>query len=223
MHQTILTTTITFPEIKLQARDAHKLRGYFGNMFRDYSPLLHNHLESGQSQYRYPLVQYKVTGHTPMLLGINEGAELLTSLFLKVQQLQLDGQTYPVLSKNIRNQRWQIGLADDLHQYRYETLWMGLNQENHRKYVQTESEQERQEQLKRIAVSNILSFYKAFGLLLPKEQRVLLSLQVQEKSTRFKDQHMLAFSGGFTTNALLPDFAGLGKSVARGFGTVCRV
>ena len=219
----ILTTTITFPEIQLKTRDAHKLRGYFGNLFQDHSPLLHNHLESGQSQYRYPLVQYKVTDNIPMLLGLNEGAELLTSLFLKVQELQLDGHTYPVLSKNIRNQRWNIGLDSDLHHYRYETLWMGLNQDNHRKYMQMVSDQERQEQLKRIAVSNILAFYKAFDLRLAEEQRILLSLQVQEKSTRFKNQHMLAFSGGFTTNALLPDFAGLGKSVSRGFGTVKKV
>lgn len=223
MQPTIHTTTITFPEIRLKTRDAHKLRGYFGNLFKDHSPLLHNHLESGQNQYRYPLVQYKVTDNTPMLVGLNEGGELLTSLFLKVQELQLDGHIYPILSKNIRNQRWSIGLDSDLHQYRYETLWMGLNQDNHRRYMQTESEQARQEQLKRIAISNILAFYKAFDLRLAEEQRILLSLQVQEKSTSFKNQHMLAFSGGFTTNALLPDFAGLGKSVSRGFGTVKKV
>ena len=63
----IITTTITFPEINLQTRDAHKLRGYFGTLFREHSPLLHNHLESGETQYRYPLVQYKVIGQTPML------------------------------------------------------------------------------------------------------------------------------------------------------------
>jgi len=223
MKQILHTTTITFPEIKLQTRDAHKLRGYFGTLFREHSPLLHNHLESGETQYRYPLVQYKVVGQTPTLLGLNEGAELLTGLFLRVRELQLDDRMYPVFSKNIRHQRWPIGLDDDLHQYRYETLWMALNQENHRRYVQTIDEKERQEQLKRIAISNILAFYKAFNLLLPKEKRILLNLAVSEKSTRFKEQTMLAFSGGFTTNALLPDFAGLGKSVARGFGTVCRI
>jgi len=223
MQQTLYTTTITFPEIQLQARDAHKLRGYFGTLFREHSPLLHNHLESGETQYRYPLVQYKVVGQTPTLLGINEGAELLTSLFLQMRELQLDGHTYPVLSKNIRNQRWTIGLDDDLHQYRYETLWMALNQDNHRLYVQTTTERERQEKLKRIAISNILAFYKAFDLILPQEQRILLNLKIKEKSTRFKDQTMLAFSGGFTTNALLPDFAGLGKSVARGFGAVRKI
>lgn len=223
MHQTLHTTTITFPEIQLRTRDAHKLRGYFGKLFQEHSSLLHNHLESGKSQYRYPLVQYKVTGQIPMLYGLNEGAELLTSLFLKVQELSLEGRTYPVLGKNIHHKRWNIGLDGDLHQYRYETLWMGLNQQNHKKYMQAASGEERQEQLKRIMVSNILAFYKSFGLLLPKEQRILLSLQVREKSARFKDQQMLAFSGGFTTNALLPDFAGLGKSVARGFGTVKKI
>lgn len=223
MQQTLHTTTITFPEIKLQTRDAHKLRGYFGNLFREHSPLLHNHLESGETQYRYPLVQYKVMGQTPTLLGLNEGAELLTALFLQVQELQLDGRTYPVLSKNIRNQRWMIGLDDDLHQYRYETLWMALNQENHRQYVKIDTERERQEQLKRIAISNILAFYKAFDLMLPKEQRILLNLEVKEKSTRLKEQSMVAFSGSFTTNALLPDLAGLGKSVARGFGAVRKI
>lgn len=223
MHQTLHTTTITFPEIQLRTRDAHKLRGYFGGLFKEHSPLLHNHLESGESQYRYPLVQYKVTDQVPMLFGLNEGAELLTSLFLQLQELSLEGRVYPVLSKNIHNKKWSIGLDDDLHQYRYETLWMGLNQQNHKKYLQAVSEDHRQEQLKRIMVSNILAFYKSFDLLLPKEQRILLSLHVREKSTRFKDQQMLAFSGSFTTNALLPDFAGLGKSVARGFGTVKKI
>lgn len=220
MQRTIRTTTITFPEIELKIRDAHKLRGYFGNLFKDKSHLLHNHFESGKNLYRYPLVQYKVNNKIPMLMGFNEGAELLTSLFLPIKELRLDGRTYPIYSKNIKNKNWIIGLDEDLHHYKYETLWMGLNQENYRKYINNKSFQERQSQLKRIAISNILAFYKAFDLILPKEQRIMLSLQVEEKRTRFKNQSMIAFNGGFTTNALLPDFAGMGKSVSRGFGTV---
>ncbi|NPA46342.1 MAG: CRISPR-associated endonuclease Cas6 [Chlorobi bacterium] len=34
---------------------------------------------------------------------------------------------------------------------------------------------------------------------------------------------MLAFIGMFTTNAVLPDYAGIGKSVARGFGTILKM
>ena len=56
----ITQTIIQFPDIRLQTRDAHKLRGYFGNLFKEQSPLLHNHFQDGSTRYAYPLVQYKV-------------------------------------------------------------------------------------------------------------------------------------------------------------------
>ena len=34
---------------------------------------------------------------------------------------------------------------------------------------------------------------------------------------------MIAFSGRFTANVLLPDFIGLGKSVSRGFGAIQKI
>ncbi len=42
----------------------------------------------------------------------------------------------------------------------------------------------------------------------------------EEKRTGFKDNLMTAIGGGFTTNAMLPDWVGLGKSVSRGYGTI---
>ena len=61
------------------------------------------------------------------------------------------------------------------------------------------------------------------GLRLAPEERILMQLKVKEKSTQFKNKTMLAFSGEFTTNAILPNLAGIGKAVSRGFGTVQRV
>lgn len=55
----IIQTIIKFPEINLQTRDAHKLRGYFGNVFKEHSPLLHNHFEDGKNRYAYPLKHKK--------------------------------------------------------------------------------------------------------------------------------------------------------------------
>lgn len=60
---------IKFPEINLQTRNAHKLRGYFGNVFKEHSPLLHNHFEDGKNRYAYPLIQYKVIKNIPVLVG----------------------------------------------------------------------------------------------------------------------------------------------------------
>ena len=81
---TIPLTLIRFPGIHLETRDAHKLRGYFGNLFKEHSPLLHNHFEDGQLRYKYPLVHYKVIQEVPMLVGLNEGAALLTELVLSL-------------------------------------------------------------------------------------------------------------------------------------------
>jgi hypothetical protein len=214
IHQTI----IRFPEIRLATRDAQKLRGYFGTLFRDHSPLLHNHLETGESAYRYPIVQYKVLAGIPTLMGLNEGADLLPQLFLKIKTLELGGQSYPVLQKNIENKIIDIGLTDELQAYRFETLWMALNQQNFASYIQ-EDEECKLRHLKSILIGNILSFYKAMNY--RAQNTVMVKLKVTgQKETEFKNNTMSVFEGEFVTNCLLPNSIGLGKQTARGFGTI---
>jgi len=218
MPTTIHQTIIRFPEIQLATRDSHKLRGYFGNLFKEQSPLLHNHLESGEQLYQYPVVQYKVLQGVPTLVGLNEGAELLIQLFLRIKEIAIDNISYPVLQKNIESRQVSIGLSDDLHAYRFETLWMALNQQNYTEYMK-EDEPQQSRHLKAILVGNMLSFYKAMGYQIP--DKIMANLQVTaRKETQFKNNTMLAFEGTFVTNALLPSFVGLGKSVSRGFGTI---
>ncbi|WP_025764119.1 CRISPR-associated endonuclease Cas6 [Dyadobacter tibetensis] len=221
-------TTITFPEIALRVRDAHKLRGYFGRLFQEHSPLLHNHFDDtatdGQRyRYAYPLVQYKVLKKTPTLVGLGEGAELLVQLFLRIKEIKLDGILYPVQSKHIRHEQVSIGLSDDLNTYRYDTLWLGLNQKNHRAYQQA-NELEQATILKNTAVANILTFVEAFGLKFDKaipEHRIMLKLRTTVPAiTKFKNVEFMGFGGQFTTNVRLPNDIGLGKQAARGFGTI---
>lgn len=238
---TLPLTTIAFPEIALKTRDAHKLRGYFGNLFREHSPLLHNHLESDQPnsaddptdvpnapryRYAYPLVQYKVLNNVPTLVGLNEGATLLAQLFLQIREISIDtdeasGYTYPVLNKHIRHEQATLGIADDLIEYRFQTLWMPLNQENHRDYRANTPEQQ-QAQLKRLLTSQLLGLFRTAGLWLHPHERILVRPTLRERTTQFKNQTMLAFSGGFLANVVLPDGLGLGKAVSRGFGVVLR-
>jgi len=217
----IKSSIIRFPDITLKTRDAHKLRGYFGKVFRDKSPLLHNHFKDGSLMYKYPFVQYKVIDSVPMLVGLNEGAELLTDLFLNLRFLKLDDKDYFIDHKNIENKKFDIEVADDLFKYDFVTLWMALNQNNYKSYVILKRENlgnEIKDYLKNILIGNILSFYKSIGY--HAEKRILLTLETNEKMTKFKDNDMIAFDGFFTTNALLPNFIGLGKSVSRGFGTI---
>lgn len=221
MHS-VQITKISFPDIQLKTRDAHKLRGYFGSLFKEHSPLLHNHYDNGELRYQYPLVQYKVLDKTPTLVAIEEGAELLTRLFLKINSIQVDGRTYAIHSKQIENQKVQIGYSESLMEYRFNTYWMGLNQDNHKKYLKFNASQ-KEELLNRILIGNILSVYKSLDIFLSPDQKLMTKHRLSRTSTRFKNQDMLVFSGEFITNALLPDDIGLGKSVSRGFGSISKI
>lgn len=213
----LLLTTIRFPEITLETRDAHKLRGYFGAYFKEHSPLLHNHYEDGSSRYKYPLVQYKVIENTPALVGINEGGELLTSLFLKIQELTIGDSIYPVYSKNITQNKQEVGPSEELFSYEFINYWMALNTENYKKYMEA-NEQNKGILLNQILRNNILSFFKGVDIWL--EEKIMVKGKFSPKISKFKDQKMLVFSGEFTSNVQLPNLVGIGKSVARGFGTI---
>lgn len=217
---TLQLTKISFPEISLKVRDAHKLRGYFGNLFAEHSPILSNHFEDGSAIYRYPQVQYKIIDRVPTLIAWGDGGDLLVELFMKINQLTIDNQTYHIYTKNITRQSYLIGVDDDLHRYKFETLWMALNQENHQRFVHAVSEEEQSKILKNNLIAHILAFYKGIGFYLEKHERIMAQINITEHETQFKNKTMLAFSGEFTSNALLPDGIGIGKSPARGFGTI---
>jgi len=212
-------THLSFPELQLQARDGHKLRGWFGNLFKEKSPLLHNHLEGGELIYRYPLVQYKVIDGTPLLVGINEGAELLIDLFLQIRELDIDGTRIPLQHKQLDCKEVNAGYADRLFTYQFKTLYLALNQKNYASYQKLDSE-EKKEELNRLLRSHILAAFKGMGIWLEPHQRVLTQVWMKERSTQLKNQRMLAFLGKFTTNVWLPNWIGLGKSTSRGFGAV---
>ncbi len=215
-------TRLTFPELRFTPRQAHHLRGYFGRLFQEHSPLLHNHYAGGGLRYGYPLVQYKVIDGVPVLVGAGEGAKLLVDLFLRVRELEIDGKVYPLHNKELDCREVEVGYSESLHRYVFKTLWMPLSQKNYEKYLRLPREHRRPE-LERLLRGQILSAFKGLGVWLAPEQRILAQVQVRQRSTQFKNQRMLAFAGEMTTNAVLPDWIGLGRAVSRGFGTVERI
>jgi len=218
----ISTTLIQFPEIKLPTSAAQQLRGYFGNLFKEQSPLLHNHYEDGNSIYRYPLVQYKVIDKVPTLLGINEGAALLVQLFLKIKEIDISGKKYLIQSKNIEALTSPLEVnTETLFEYQFKTLWLGLNQENHKIYKNLQDDKEKQKLLEKILTANLISLSKGLGYTV--KDKIMVKSQLLEKSTKFKGEEMLAFSGQFICNMQIPKLLGIGKAVSRGYGAVIQV
>jgi len=212
-------TYIVFPEIQLHQHYGHKLRGFFGNLFKDKSPLLHNHYDDGKLRYKYPLVQYKVVNSVPMLVGIAEGSELLSELFTKIDLLNLYDIKIRVYEKNIKREIYSPEIYSSMFKrYIFKSLWMALNQKNYAIYKKITFGPKITLMLKKILIGNILSFFKGIGYTATKEID-LLPLVIPKK-TKFKNKDMEAFIGDFYTNVALPDFIGLGKSVSRGFGTI---
>ncbi len=214
-------TIVRFPDIALKTRDAHKLRGYFGNLFKEHSPFLHNHFEDGSFRYAYPLVQYKVIDKIPFLVGINEGSRLLIELFLKIKHMDIENNSYEINSKNLENKIYELNDFSKLHKYRFKTLWIALNQKNYTIYRNFQTKEEKEYFLNKQLRNNILSFYKGIGFRVSKQ--IMVKGEFKEKLTLFKNKKMLAFEGDFVTNAILPDYAGVGKSTSRGFGTVKKI
>lgn len=215
-------THLLFPELHFSPRDAHKLRGYFGRLFQEHSPLLHNHYADGGLRYAYPLVQYKVIDGVPALVGLGEGARLLVDLFLRVRELDIDGTIYPLHHKDLRCEETEAGYSEGLHDYSFKTLWMALNQDNYADYLRL-SPAGQEQRLQALLRNQILAAFKGLGVWLEPGQRILTQVQVRQKTTQFKNQRMLAFEGRFTTNAVLPRWIGVGKAVSRGFGTVEKI
>lgn len=214
MHQTL----IQFPEIHLERRDGHKLRGYFANLFGKDSDLFHNHTTEGKSIKRYPLIQYKVVHGCPSVLGIGKGATLLTERFLKINHIDIDGLHIPIHQKNIQSKEMKVGVETSLFEYEFINPWMALNEKNYDLFQSYETREEKTALLERLLTVNMLHFFGAIPY--REEQQILVKTDLHSVPIKFKGQNMMGFKGKFTTNVQLPDFIGFGKSVSRGFGAI---
>ena len=96
---------------------------------------------------------------------------------------------------------------------------MALSQKNYVVYQQLSTPEQQTEFLTTQLRNNIVSFCKGIGYTLT-EPVVVSNVQFNPHLTHFKNQPMLAFAGSFNVNIVLPKWAGLGKSVARGFGAI---
>lgn len=210
-------------EDELTMRYGHKLRGFFSNKFKNI--LFHNHKSNGKFRYAYPLIQYKIIEGKPTVLGLGEGATLITKNFLDIDKLILGTSEYnnPEARLEVEDIRLGNNSAEEMYNYRFISPWLGLNQRNHSTYIneiKNSSEDEQYKFLTKILVGNILTFAKGVNWWL--EDKIVVTHNVKSVDVKFKNKDMIGFVGEFTSNIQLPNYIGLGKSTARGFGTVKR-
>ncbi len=199
--------------------DAAKLRGFFATSFNEYA-LLHQHV-TDRLIYKYPLIQYKMLEGSPLVLGINEGAEVLKEIYDKFDEIKLGESSYTIMERGVTLKSEEFGCAPQIYSYRFATPWLALSQENYPKYRDA-AWQERKELLRRILVGNILSASKGLGYVAKEHIRLEVG-RMQDEICQLKGLRVTGIRGEFTTNFAIPELMGLGKSVSRGFGAVTRL
>lgn len=215
----IRITVIQF-DGRLDEREIPSFRGAV-MAYADNDSLYHNHTEDAGFQFRYPLIQYKVLDGMPAIVGIEDGALSLESLFPLGDSFEW--QIGPMMRHfSVRKKRPGYFLADEnaAGSFRYSLhKWMPFNRENFNVWQQTTGLAKRVELLDAILCGNILSLYKAFGVFFNREVHAKV-LELEQFSVTYKGVKMLAFNTVIETDVALPEHLGIGKGVSHGFGVV---
>lgn len=205
-------------DLKLTASPT-KVRGYMGNAFSEY-PILHNHYANDKFLYSYPYVQYKVINGDIVIIGIDEGADLIKKIAPELNELKMDRE-YKITEKLIHEKEVDIKPSSEEKHYKFLTPWLGLNQNNYQKYMNSESWKDKKEILNKVLVGNLLSMSKGLGIIVNK--RLYAKTHFEEKIVEYKGVKMNAFTGEFKVHYDMPDYLGLGKGVSQGFGCVKQI
>ena len=197
--------------------DAARLRGYIAGRFKQY-PILHHHLEEAGYLYTYPCVQYKQIEGTALILGIEEGADILKKIADEIEKLELGKSVYKVASIQMTQMNAEFGPCRENNHYKFITDWLALNPANYERYKAIRDWKEKKEFLNGILVGNILSMCKSLDYVVT--SKLYVHSRLDDKQVEFKGVPVIGFTGEFRVNFRIPDFFGLGKGVSQGFGVV---
>ncbi|MBU1063911.1 hypothetical protein KKC74_03780 [bacterium] len=212
---------VQFPNNPMNDFDVPKFRGTIAAQFPKYE-LIHNHLNDGKFRYKYPLIQFKTLNRIPTIIGISDGIDILKEVFLDVEHIAIAGRREKVWEKTIMIRDETIGQTEEFLQYRFTNSWMALKEENYATY-NTLDPADQQQFLRHLLRENLKTLSKGAGYWIPDIEKVKVEGFFKRLERNFKNNRMICFTGEFMVNFHIPDNLGIGKQVARGFGTVERV
>jgi hypothetical protein len=184
--------------------------------------LFHNHLppEDGEGgyHYRYPLIQYRASRGRAALFAVGEGCPALRRWLLESPgELLIAGQRRPLLVEQMREQRWELGLAPAPRAYRLRG-YLPFHDENYRRWRESPGLLAQVQLLEGILAGHLLGFCEAMGCRLPARFDLRILHLDPPRPLRIHGGSRVAFDLAFEASLLLPLGIGLGKGISHGYG-----
>lgn len=221
MHNQINFLTVGFKN-EINREEVPLFRGAVIKAVKDTdSVLFHNHI-ADKFRYKYPLIQYKRIRQKAAIVCLKEGTEEIGKLFNNFCSPMLIGKRQMELEVDyIKASRPVIQIWDSEFDY-YIRNWLPLNAKNYEEFMKLDGMVDQIQFLEKILISNMLSFCKGLDIRL-EQQLSCKILQLDERQwAEYKGVRLLSMGGVFRTNLSIPDYAGIGKGVSMGHGTIVR-
>ena len=201
---------ITDKEYRL--RDLEKLRGFLIQKYEG-NTIFHNHV-SGNFDYSYPKLQYKLIKRNLAIMAIEEVCDLNSKMFEEIEYIDIFGNMFFDIKKELEIKNEEIIYSkDEMFDYKFVSPYLPLNQKNFRKFLDGEYD------LNKAIINNILEVLKGLGIWLEPEQKICVSQDLKIDKRNLKDVSMVTFGGKFSTNIKFPDYFSIGKRKSIGYGT----
>ena len=197
-------------------RDLEKLRGFLIQKYEG-NTKFHNHI-SGNFDYSYPKLQYKLIKNNLAIMAIEEVSDLNLKLFEEIEYIDIFGDMFFDVKKELIIKNEDIIYSrNKMFNYKFITPYLPLNEKNFSKYLKGEYS------LERAITNNILEVLKGLGIWLEKDNKIYTSTNLEITSRNLKNVNMISFTGNFSTNIKFPNYFSLGKRKSLGYGTFVKV
>ncbi len=203
-------------EQPLVLEQAIGLRGFYAAAYGHTGPFA-SFLERSRA-YRYPRLQYKVVDGRGLILGFAEAAEVLAGLPYP-ESLHLGRQDFAVSEAGSKSGEGRWCLSEKMLSYRWLTPWLILDETGLAKYFRLKSPHSQKFFLESLLISNLLAISKDIGYRVAGQVQAEIK-ELKQITLEIHGGHTMAFGGSFSANMEIPDYFGLGRSVARGYGAV---
>ena len=188
--------------------------------------LFANDLEFSRAQkafeYKYPLIQYKSVNERLLVLGLNEYSKLIFNKLSRLDDIVSKKEKHSITSVEFKNETFEVKNEDT--EYEFLSPCILLNKKNYSEY-KTLKEDERDEFLEKILVGSFLSTLKGLGVRVDYQVKVeikeMRSGMIKVEGTTWNNE-FVGFLGTISSNVLLPNYVGIGKTVSKGFGILNR-